>query len=884
MNPFLLLVRKFALLFRRNRFRSELDEEMEFHREQAEKEMIAEGMNPADAHILAARRLGNATTLREASHGVVAFRWETILQDTRFALRQLRKNPGFTMTAMLILALGIGASVAIFGFVDSALLEPLPYANPTRLLDVAESATLHQRSDLSYEDFRDWQRLNHSFASLDAYTGDGFLLHTASGPVPIPAARVTAGFFQTLGIRPMVGRLFKPGEDRPGAAKVAMLTYGTWMNRFGGSRSVIGQSLTLDSDNYTIVGVLPREFSFAPRGPSEIWVPISDLSSCEKRRSCHNLFAVGRLRDGATQSAALADLKAIASQLERMYPGSNKGQGATVRPLSEEIVGDLRPILLTLLAGSALLLLIASVNVASLLLVRSESRRREVAVRGALGATHIRLMRLFVTEGMLLASLGCVGGVCVALWLMKLLVHVVPKTMADHVPFIALVGLNFHTVLVAGSITAITTLLLATTPMVRLGFQPIHDDLSEGGRGAAGTLWRRLGANLAVLELAIAVVLLVGAGLLGRSFYKLLHVDIGFDTSHLAVLNVQIPPRPEDDKTNTTRRVEAYRAVERAMLALPGVESVGLTSDPPVQCLCDTDWIRIVGKPFNGEHNEVDERDVSPTYLSTLKARLVRGRYFTENEDSSKPQVIVINEALARKYFPGEDPIGKKIADGGLTPNSVREVIGVVADLREGALDEQMWPAEYFSIYQQPDTGFTVFVRTAQDEKSALPMMVAALRKLDPSLGVFGEITMTDLIGNTQSALMHRFSTWLVGGFAAIALLLSVVGLYGVIAYSVSQRTREIGVRMALGAQRSAVYRMVMRQAGRLTIVGVAIGLACSVGTSSLMRSLLFGVAAWDVPTFATVALMLATAALAASFLPAHRAASVNPTDALRAE
>jgi len=884
MNPLSGMTKKFALLLGRDRFRKDLDEEMAFHRELAERKMIADGMSPGTAHTAAARQFGNATRLRETSHDVIAFRWETVAQDIRFALRQLRKNPSFTLTAILILALGIGASVAIFGFVDSALLEPLPYTNPTRLMDVGESAALHPRSNLSYLDFRDWQRLNRSFASLDAYVGDGFLMHTSSGIVPIPGAGVTAGFFQTLGVRPILGRDFKPGEDQPGASKVAILTYGTWMNRFGGSGNVIGQSVMLDSDNYTIVGVLPRDFAFAPRGPAEVWVTITDPSSCEKRRSCHDLFAVGRLRDGVTEAAARDDLKAIAAQLERMYP-ENKGQSASVMPLSEEIVGDVRPILLTLLAGSALLLMIACVNVASLLLVRSESRRREVAVRGALGATHLRLMRQFVTEGILLASLGCAGGIGVAIWLMKLLVHLVPKTAADHIPFLALVGLNWHTALFAVAIATMTTLLLATAPMMRLGFQRIYDGLSEGGRGVAGRLWKRLGANLAVAELAIAVVLLVGAGLLGRSFYKLLHVDIGYDTSHLAMMYVQIPPSANDeDKAKIAQHLQTYREVERTVESLPGVESVGLTSDPPVQCLCDTDWIRIVGKPFNGEHNDVDERDVSPDYLPSLKARLVRGRYFTEDEDLSKPQVIVINEALARKYFPGEDPIGKKIADGGLTPKSMREVIGVVADIREGALNEEMWPSEYFSLYQQPDTNFVVMVRTAQDEKAMLPTIVSAVHKLDPSLGVYGETTMNDAIENTQSALLHRFSTWLVGGFAVVALILSVVGLYGVIAYSVSQRTREIGVRMALGAQRGAVYRMVMRQAGWLTAMGIVIGLACAVGASMLMRKLLFGVAAWDTATLATVAVVLGGASLAASFLPARRAASVNPTVALRAE
>jgi predicted permease len=390
-----------------------------------------------------------------------------------------------------------------------------------------------------------------------------------------------------------------------------------------------------------------------------------------------------------------------------------------------------------------------------------------------------------------------------------------------------------------------------------------------------------MGANLVVVELAIAMVLLVGAGLLGQSFYRLLHVENGFDTTHLATVQVMAPDKIY---AKDAQRVALYGEIERRFSSLPGVQSVGLTSDLPEQCNCDTDWIRIVGKPFHGEHNEVNERSVSADYLTTLKVRLVRGRLFRDDEDASKPNVILINQMLARKYFPGEDPIGKKVGNGDLAPKSIREIIGVVADLREGTLDSDIWPAEYEDINQDSQNNFAVAVRTAQDEKAALPMMVSTLRQIDPNLGVYGEITMTDQIEASQTALLHRFSTWLVGGFAAMALVLGVVGLYGVIAYSVSRRTREIGVRMALGAQRSAVYKLVMRQAGWLTVAGIGIGLVCSVGASMLMRKILFGVQAWDVPTLAGVAVVLGSASLAASFLPAHRAASVNPTDALRAE
>ena len=881
MNPLTYFVNKVAMLFGRQRFRNELDEEMAFHRAQVEKELVAGGMAPDAALYKAMQQFGNATLLKEQSHGIVSFRAETVLQDVRFALRQMRKRPAFAVTATLILALGMGVSVAIFGFVDAALLQPLPYANPSRLMSVDESAAVFPRSNLSRDDYDDWKRLNRSFSSIEVYTGMGYLMRGAAATEPVPAARVSDGFFTTLGVKPLLGRVFLPGEDRPGGAKIVLLSYGTWVKRFSGRENVIGQSVNLSGDAYTIVGVLPREFSFAPRGNAEFWAPLLDKSGCEQRRSCHNLDGIGRLRDGVSAQTAMEDLKAISAQLERQYPGSNQGQGVSLLPLSEIIVGDVRPILLTLLAGAGLLLLIACVNVASLLLVRSESRRREIAVRGALGATRARLTRQFVTEGLLLAIAGCAGGFAVAKWIMMLMTRMVPKDVAPRVPFLAQVGINGHTGAFAAVIALLAAVVLAATPVLRLSFQDIQDGLGEGGRGVAGRLWQRMGANLVVVELAVAVVLLVGAGLLGQSFYKLLHVETGFDTTHLATVQVMAP---DNLYTKDPQKIALYREIQRRLGSLPGVQSVGLTSVLPVNCNCNTDWIRFAGKPFHGEHNEVNERDISPSYLATLKARLVRGRLFDEDEDASKPQMILINETLARKFYPGEDPIGKKIGNLTLDPKSMREVIGVVADVREGALDDAIWPTEYQAIYFGPDSEFSVAVRTAQDEKTVLPVVVSTIRQIDPNLGVNGEITMADQMNASQSAVLHSLSTWLVGGFAAVALVLGVVGLYGVIAYSVSQRTREIGVRMALGAQRSSVYKMVMREAGWLTAAGVGIGLISAVGASLLMRKLLFGVAAWDAATLTGVAVVLGLASLAASFLPAYRAASVNPMEALRAE
>jgi predicted permease len=873
--------RKLALLARRGRFRSELDEEMAFHHAQAEREFIEEGMTQNDAHYAAMRQFGNTTKLREQSEQIVGFRMETVIQDIAFALRQLRKNPGFALAAALILALGMGVSVAIFGFVDAALIQPLSFAQPDRLVDVAESSALFPRSNLSRADYEDEKRSNTTLSSLEAFGGIGYLLRMGGGTEPVPALRVSDGFFRVLGVKPILGRDFLPGEDQPGHAKIVMLPYSTWQKRFSGRKDVIGQSVDLSGDNYTIVGVLPREFVWQPRGNAEFFTPLLDKKGCEQRRSCHNLWGVGRMRDGVSVDAARADFKRIAAQLESQYPGSNKGQSAAVESLTEAFVGDIRPILLTLLGGAALLLIIACVNVASLLLVRSESRRREIAVRGALGATRARLARQFVTEGMLLALLGCVAGVLTAAWTMTLLTKLVPKTMADGMPFLGHVGLNSHTAICAAAVALLAALLLAVTPALRLVGTDMRDALSEGGRGAAGRFWSRLGSNLVVVELTVAVVLLAGAGLLGRSFYKLLHVETGFDTTHLATVNI-IAPDSKYKTANDTKALDLE--IERRLLALPGVQSVGLTTDLPVRCNCDTDWIRIAGKPFHGEHNEVNEREVTPNYLATLKAKLIRGRMITAQDDASHPRVIVINESLAKKYFPGKDPIGQKIGNGDLTPDSMREIVGVIADVREGGLQEDQWSAEYEAMYRYSDTGFSVAVRTAGDEKALLPTIVSTLRQIDPGLGISGEQTMQQQIDGAPAALLHKFAMWLVGIFAALALVLSVVGLYGVIAYSVSQRTREIGVRMALGAQRSAVYKLVMRQAAALIAIGLTLGLAFAIASSVLMRKLLFGVEAWDAPTLLAVAVVLGVAALAASFLPAHRAASVNPTEALRAE
>jgi len=872
---------KLALLFRRRRFNSELDEEMAFHREQVEKDLIADGMPAKAARYAAMRQFGNATRVRERSHEVVRFKMETVVQDLRFALRQLRKNPGFALTAILILALGIGASVAIFAFVDAALVKPLPYAEPTRLVAVNESTAAFSQNPISYANYVDWKRLNTVFSSMEVFTGTGYAFNTPTGTEPVPGERVSAGFFSTLGVRPVLGRDFRAGEDAAGASPTVLLSYGTWQKRFGGRADVIGESVNLSGEAHTIVGVLPKDFQFAPRDNAEFWVALRPTRECERRRSCHNLSSLARLKDGVSVASALMQMKSIAAELEKEYPGDNRGASASIMPLSESIVGGIRPILLVLLGGAGLLMLIACVNVSSLLLVRSESRRREIAVRGALGASRSRLNRQFVTEGLLLIVVGTAIGLLLADGGMKLLVGMISRDMMIGMPFLRGLGMSMHVLVFAAGLSTLAAVLFSVTPILHFRFSKMRDGLTEGARGSAGMLWRRMGSNLVVVELATAVVLLTGAGLLGKSLYKLLHVDVGFKADHLVTINVGLP----DAAFSKDAQVVAFgRDAVRRIEGLPGVESAAITSQLPVTCNCNTDWVRFVGKPYNGIHNEVNERDVTSEFFQTIHAKLLRGRYFNDAEDGSKPMVIMVNESFVEKYFPGEDPIGKRVGDTALTPKSIREIVGVVADFKDAGLDQDQWPAEYYHFNQNTDTYFSMLVRTRGDEKTVLPALAGAIHQVSSQAAVEEATTMTQNISDSYTAYLHRSAAYLVGGFAVLALVLGVVGLYGVIAYSVSQRTREIGVRMALGAQKGSVYRLILGEAGRLILIGVIVGLAASIWASTAMGKLLFGVQRWDVGTLMLVAIVLGGSAMIASFIPARRAASVNPTEALRAE
>jgi macrolide transport system ATP-binding/permease protein len=877
--PSIILLRARSL-FERQSMEQELDEELRYHVERQIEEDIAAGMSREAARRAALLSVSGLTQRKEECRDMRGWNLlDNLTHDVRFALRQLRKNSGFTCTAILMLALGLCASVSIFAFVDAALFKSLPYRDPNRLVGVYESVSLCPQCNLSYLDYLDWKKLNQVFSSFDVYQKGGFSLRTNTGSEMAAGLRVSAGFFRTLGVIPVLGRDFVEGEDQPASTRTVMLSYTAWQQRYGGNRDVLGKTVTLNGLPNIVVGVLPRDFHFAPGGEPEFWTAMHPAPGCFDRRGCHNIYGLARLKDRVSLQTASANILSIAQQLERQYPDSNRGQSSNVTLLTDVIVGNIRPILLVLLSGAGLLLLIASVNVASLLVVRSESRRREIAVRSGLGASRGRLMSQFVTEGLVLMLAGAGLGLLAAHWSMALLTRLIPRDMMVGMPYLRGLGFNLRVVGFACGVSLFAAALFTLIPASRISLADLRASLSEGSRGSAGTIWRRLGSNLVVLELATAVVLLVGAGLLSKSLYRVLQVDLGMHPDHLATLQMAAP---NTAYSKDEQSVALARQVVSRIGSLPGVESAALVSTLPVVG-GNTVWIQVVGRPDNGEHNETSWRVVSPAYFSTIRARLIRGRYMTEQDDASKPHVVVIDQSLSKKYFPTEDPIGKWIVykDSGHIP---MQVIGVVADIKEGALDKATWPALYVALSQEPENAYSIVVRSSQDEQALLPAMAAALRQIDPSITTSNAISMSDLIGHSPAAYLRSSSAWLVGGFAVMALVLGIIGLYGVIAYSVSQRTREIGVRIALGAQAGSVYQLILKEAGRLIVLGILIGLACSIAAATLMQGLLFGVEYWDVRTLAMVAVLLGVSGMIATFLPARRAASVNPVEALRAE
>jgi macrolide transport system ATP-binding/permease protein len=803
------------------------------------------------------------------------------LRDARYAIRRLTKTPSFAVMAILVLSLAMCASVSMFAFVDAALIRPLPYANRGRLVAIFGSVPgTCPRCRLSYLDYLDLTRLTRAYRLIEAFKDTEFTVGTGNAATAAAGARVSAGFFRTLGVHPAVGSDFPPNPHPAGPDRVVLLSDALWRTHYGADENVLGKRATLDGESYLVIGVLPRAFHFAPVGPADYWALVDPSEFCAQRRGCHDLTAIAELRDGVTVAAAAADTTQIAHQLEQQYPESNHGQSVEVMPLAEAILGDIRPILLSLLAGAALLLLIALVNITSLLLIRADSGRRDMAIRTALGASRARLVQQAFADGAVVVGVSSILGLTSARWMITLLKGLIPSDMLVHLPFLRDLRMSVHTAIFGMSVAATALLLFGVAPGAHRAITAVPLEL-HGGTRTGGRTWRRLGSKLVAIELATATMLLVGAGLLGQSMYRLLHVDLGFQPHGLTTVMVNLSGAGLRTQAQV---VTVARQVVRSVSALPGVRAVGHTSMRPVQSLGNTEWIRVVGHPFHGEHNEVNERIVSADYLQTLGASLWRGQFFSDAQDASTPNVTIINRTLADRYFHDEDPIGRQLGDIDVSPGSIRTVVGVVNDVREGPVDSEIWPAEYRPFNQRPRVGFTLVVRAASKVSALLPAITNAVTSSGVGLAVSGESTLDDQISASPSIYLHRSLALIIGGFSAMAFVLGIVGLYGVIAYSVSQRTREIGVRMALGAEQAAVSSLVLSEAGWLTIFGIGAGLVVAIAAARLMRTLLFGVQPLDPATLLLVSLVMAGAALLASYIPARRAAAVNPIEALRAE
>lgn len=865
-------------LFRRHAVDQDLDEELRFHLEREVEERVKDGESPSEARRAAFREIGGMQQRREECRDTRGWNWlDDIRNDLRFGLRQLGRDPQFALTATLILALGICACVSIITLVDAAILKPLPYRNPERLLAIYEKTGDCIYCNLSVPDYQDWKQRNRTLASLDVFQGRLVTMAAKTGAVPVRSARVSAGFFRTLGAGVTLGRDFIDGEDRPGAPLTAILSHSAWQQHFGGDAAVIGRSVTLNRLPRTIVGVLPRDFHFAPAGTAEFFLPFQPESECDARRSCHGIYGIGRLRDGVSPQAALQDLTAIASQLEKEYPNSNLNQGANVRTLTESLVGDIRPVLMLLAAGAALLLTIAVVNVAGLLLVRGESRTREVAVRSALGASMQRLTAQFATESFLLVSIAGAAGLAAAGFVARLLVGLMPEDMLAALPFLADLTWNWRTVCFGGLILLVSALMFAAAPSARLWMQKLRAGLQESARGTTGRVWRNFGSRLAVLQLAVALVLLTAAGLLAKSLDQLLSVRLGFDPRTLQSVSVAAT----DPKY---RGGDAASRLVRTMLeqarAVPGVQSAGAVSNGDlVTHNGNTTWIWVEGRDHLDDRIEAPQRDVTPTYFATIGAKLAAGRHFSEDDIAGKPDVAIVNQAFAQRFLANQDPLRARLHKR--TERRI-QIVGVVEDIRQGPLNTPIPPVLYRPFDQSSDSYFTLTVRAQGD--GALPAIETAARQVDPDIVTRQASTVADSIRRSQAAYLQRSMAWLVGLFAGAALLLALVGLYGVTAYSVSQRRREFGVRIALGAQTGEIFRMVARESAKLAAAGILIGLALSALLSNLIRQLLFQVSPWDLGTIATIVLLLGALSQAASLEPARQAASVDPAESLRCE
>lgn len=801
------------------------------------------------------------------------------LQDLRYAARTLVKNPGFAIAAALTLALGVGANTAIFSVVNGVLLRPLPFAEPDRLMIVWETDPHNQsfREGASVPDFFDWKHQSRRFEQLAASTGaERNLTGPGKEPERLEIAAVSYDLFSLLKVEPSVGRAFRPEEDEPGGARVAILSHGMWQSRYGGAPEALGQIITLDGRDHEIVGVMPKHFDFPADAP--LWVPLASATETFREvRGVHNLTVLGRLKRDATREAAQAEMAAIAARLERQFPEDNRGRGAAVESLHEAVVGRVRPALLVLLGAVGLVLLIACANVASLMLARASSRSREIAIRTSLGASRIRLVRQLLTESVLLALIGGAVGLAAAFWGLDALLALSPANLprSDSIGIdLAVLGFTFGLSVMVGVVSGLVPAIQSSSAALSktLNASSLRAGVRGGTRGF-----------LVVAEVAMAVVLAVGAGLLIKSFSHLRRVDPGFRAENLLTLRITLPESkypvpPRSEYPKWPEAVSFYeRLLERAS-AVPGVVSAAVALNHPLASGW-TSQIEIVGRPEPlGPRDEVRMRPVSPGYFQTIGVPVLKGRAPGERDRQGMPSVLAVNEAMARRYFPGENAIGHSVRFWG----KPREIVGIVRDVRFRGLGRDVDPAIYPALSQMPMSEFSLVVRTRVPPLSVLPALRTAVRSIDPDLAFFDVATLEQLLSDSVGA--PRFHMVLLTAFGALALLLAAVGIYGLLSYSVAQRTREIGIRSALGARRADLLRLVVGEGLARSVLGLLLGLTGAFILTRFLAGLLFQVGTRDPYIFASVAATLLGVAFLASYLPARRAAKVDPMVALRYE
>ena len=810
---------------------------------------------------------------------------KTLLQDLRYAVRTMLNKPGFTLIAVITLALGIGGSTAIFTVVDAALLRGLPYRSPDRLYHLFESTPQKEfaQREFSYPDFQDYQQ-NQVLEGLAAYTGGGGIMSGRGEPERVFAPAVTANFFSVLGVEPVIGRTFQPGEDKPGAPRVVVLTYGMWQRRFGGDKGILGQSLTINGDPYTVVGVLPASFSFALRN-ADLWRPYQPTDAQLTRRFMHGTNLIGRLKDGVTPEQAQSQLATIAKRIEQEHAESHAGTGLKLVALQEQVVGQVKPILFVLLAAVGFVLLIACANVASLLLTRALARQKEVAIRAALGANRWRLIRQLLTESVLLSLAGGAAGLLIAYWGVSGLVAALPDNQINALPFLKSLHIDLGILAFSFGLSLLTGVIFGLAPALQSSRLDLNEVLKEGGRNTAGGSGHRLRSALVTTEIALAVVLLVGAGLMMKSLLRLVQSDVGFNPQNVLTMTVVLPTAKY---TDANKQVEFFDQLKQRIQSLPGVAGSGTVDNLPLNG-GNTTRFYVDGDPVPqpGQAIEANFRIVDESYFQTLGVPLIAGRLFdgrdTASANPNATGVVIIGKTVADRIFAGRDPIGRELKFPSF-PGPGVVIVGVVGNVKIAGLDEALKPVLYYPFRQSPSTGTNLVVRTNSDPTALAAAIRNETSSLEPDVAIFNVRAMEQIISQSPAAFMRRFPALLISIFAGIALLLASIGIYGVVSYSVSQQTHYIGVRMALGARSSDTLKMVLKQGLSLALAGMALGLVAAFGLTRLLRSLLFEVQATDPTTFALVLGTLFVVALLACYIPARRATKVDPLVALRYE